>query len=119
MDPTLEKQQDNQDQQKQSGGGIINATSNLAGRFKNPFRITGSRIVIQAGSRVIAFLFTTPAGWAIVAIGIIVVFTLAIILPLGLPSFSTNEQTPNPPTEITTPTTAAPTETLTPAPAAP
>lgn len=92
MDPTLEDKQNDQAREKQSGGGFnqgINAINNLVG-FKNPFGKIGSKVAVQAGSKIAAFLFTTPAGWVTIGIVVIVVITLVIVISLGAPPTATD-----------------------------
>lgn len=106
MDPTPGDKQNDQTQEKQSGGGInrgINAVNNLMG-FKNPFGKIGSKAAAQAGSRIAAFLFTTPAGWVTIGIAVVVVITLVIVLSLGAPPTETNINAAQ--TEFPTPTPA-------------
>jgi len=112
MDPTIKEKQNNGSQEKKSGGGIsqgINTLNNLGG-LKSPFGKTGSRVAAQAGkvaaqttTRFSAFLFTTPTGWVILSIILILIITFVIVLPLGAPPTETSTQTTNP---IITPTPA-------------
>lgn len=112
--------QNDQSQEKKSGGGIgqgINTVNKLArGGIKNPFGKIGQRVVVQAGSRILAFLL--GSGLPIVVVGIILLLTLIIVVGFGgAPSSGPNDQITNPiPTETITPT-VAPIEAATPSPA--
>ncbi|OGH24217.1 MAG: hypothetical protein A3B47_04285 [Candidatus Levybacteria bacterium RIFCSPLOWO2_01_FULL_39_24] len=105
MDPTLEERQNNQEQEKKSGGGIsqgINALNNLRG-LRNLSGKTGlksaaqvGRLAAQGAARFGAFLFT-PTGLVVLTVAIVFIGTVAVIFLLGAPPTQTITPSPTPP----------------------
>lgn len=98
MNPALEEKQNDQAQGKQTGGGIsrgINSINNL-GRLKNPFGKIGSRAVAQIALRGFA-AFLAGSGFPImVALGLVLLFTIIIIMGFGgAPPSEQNDQITN------------------------
>jgi hypothetical protein len=98
MEPQTEEQ-NGQNQERRSEGGVsrgINIANSLTRRgSKNPlgFGKTVARVAIQAGSKFAVFLFTTPAGWVTLGVGIVVFFTVVVIISVGAPPMQTNGNT--------------------------
>ena len=98
-------------------GQGINILNNLMKRRSiNPFGKVGSKAVVQVGSKLATFLFSTPVGWATIGIVVVVFFTFVIIFSLGAPPMVTAPQTIKPTPTINITPTVAPTETVTPTP---
>ena len=109
MDPTTEEKQNDQAQEKRSGGGIgqgINAINKLVrGELKNPLGKIGSRVALQTALRGLSAFLASPAGLPIlIAMMLVVVFTIIIVGFGGTPPLESNNQAVNaPPTEPPTP----------------
>lgn len=103
MDPTSEEKQNNQNQEKQSGGGLnhgINTINNLVG-LKNPFGKIGSRVATQTVLKGFSAFLASPVGLPIlITIAAVFIFTI-IIMGFGGVPFSEPAQT-----QIPTPTLA-------------
>jgi len=115
MDPTPEKDQSQEKKEGSLGQGTVNAINNLSiGRQGNPLGLgkirVGSRLTIQAGSKIATFLFTTPSGWLTIGIIIVVFFTIIVLTAGfgGAPGAPTQEPIQvNAPIETPTPTLPA------------
>ena len=99
MDPTQEKNQNDQPQEKQSGGigRGINTINKLArGGIKNPLGKIGSRVVTQTALMGLRAFLAGPGLPVLVALGAILFFTIIIIMGIGgAPSSETNTQGSN------------------------
>lgn len=102
MDPAPEEKQNDQTQEKKSGGGIgqgINVINNLmSAGIKNPFGKIGSKVAAQTALRGFAAFLASPAGLPIlITIVLVVVFTVVVMSFGGAPAIeSTQTQTPTP-----------------------
>lgn len=97
MDP---QNQNDQDQKKQSEGGIgqgINAINNLVG-FRNSLRGAGSKAAVQAGKLAAQTaakgLLANPITWIVLGIITLAVVVFTIVSGLGPPPVELNNQTP-------------------------
>lgn len=102
MDPAPQEKQKDQVQEKHSEGGIgqgINVINNLmGGGIKNPFGKIGSKVASQTALRGFAAFLASPAGLPIlIAIALVVVFTVIVMGFGGVPAIEpTRIQAPTP-----------------------